>query len=240
MARFTRKELKKDPFLSVYYDDFVEFAENNYYALIAGVVIIILAVVSVYSWRRYEQRRELAANTLLGEALGAFNAYVGSASPDALGPGAQAFDTPQQKYQAALKQFSEVVEKYAGLKAGEIALYHVGICQAQLGKTNVAVKTLEEAARSSDAEIASLSRLALAGELARGGNLSQAQTIYTQLAAHPTESVPAATAWLALANAERATSPSAARQIYNRLAKDYSSDADLADTVKDQLSTLPK
>ncbi len=240
MARLTRKELKEDPFLSVYYDDFIEFAENNYRTIIAAVVVVILAIAAIYSWRSYEQRRELAANALLGAALDAFHAYVGTASQDALGPGTQTFNTAQEKYQAALKQFSEVAEKYPRQKAGEIALYHVGICQAQLGKTDIAIKTLEQAAQSPDPETASLARLALADELVRAGRLPEAQKIYTQLAAHPTESVPAATAWLALANTDRATNPSAARQIYNRLAQDYSSDADLADTVKEQLATLPK
>jgi predicted negative regulator of RcsB-dependent stress response len=240
VARLTRKELKKDPFLSVYYDDIVEFAQKNYHAIIAAVLLVVLAVLAVYSWRSYEQRQELTANALLGAALNTFNAYVGTASEGALGPGTQAFSTPAAKYQAALKQFGEVVEKYPRQKAAEIALYHVGVCQSQLGNSSAAVKTLEQAEHSSDSDIGSLARLALADELARTGKLDAAKNIYTQLAAHPTPAVPAATAWLALANADRASQPAAARQIYERLAKDYGSDTYVAETVKEQLSTLPK
>jgi tetratricopeptide (TPR) repeat protein len=240
VARLTRKELKKDPFLSVYYDDFVEFAQKNYRAIIAAILLAALAVVAVYSWRSYKQRQELAANALLGTALKTFHAYVGAASEDASAPGGQTFSTPAQKYQAALKQFSEVVEKYPRQKAAEIALYHVGVCQSQLGNSGAAVKTLEQAVRASDPDIASLARLALADELARAGKLDAARKVYAHLAGHPTRAVPAATAWLALANAERFTQPAAAREIYQRLAKDYSSDTYLAETVKEQLSTLPK
>jgi tetratricopeptide (TPR) repeat protein len=240
VARLTRKELKKDPFLSVHYDDFVEFSQKNYRVMIGALVIIILVVLAAYSWKSHERRQELAANALLGNALDTFQAYVGPASAEAVGPGTQTFSTATQKYQAALKQFSEVFEKYGGQKTGEIALYHVGVCQSQLGNSSAAVNTLEQASHASDPEIASLARLALAGELARIGKIEAAEKVYRQLASHPTQTVPAATAWLNLANAERFTRPAAARMIYQRLVKEYSSDTYLAETVKEQLSTLPK
>ena len=240
MARLTRKELKKDPFLSVYYDDFVEFAQKNYRPLIGVVVLAGLVVVAAYSWKNYEQRQELVANTLLGTALNTFRAYVGPTPEGESAPGEQTFGTPAEKYRAALKQFSEVVQNYPRQKAAQIALYHVGICQAELGNSGIAVNTLEQAVRASDPNIAALARLALADELARTGKLEAAESLYTQLANHPTQTVPAATAWLDLANAERSTQPAAARQIYQRLAKDYGSDTYLAETVKEQLSTLPK
>jgi tetratricopeptide (TPR) repeat protein len=240
VARLTRKELKKDPLLSVYYDDFIEFAQKHYRTIGIAIVIAIAAAVVAYSWTGYRKRQQLAANALLGTAMTTFHAYVGSASADALGPGTKSFETAAQKYQTALKQFSEVVEKYPGQKAAEIALYHVGVCQSQLGNSSVAIKTLDQAAHASDPQIASLARLALANELARMGKVQAAEKIYTQLASHPTQTVPAATAWLSLANAERPTQPAAARKIYQRLAKDYGSDTYLAETLKEQLSTLPK
>jgi tetratricopeptide (TPR) repeat protein len=240
VARLTRKELKKDPFLSAHYDDILEFGQENYRFILAALAVMILVVAAAYSWKNHKQHQELAANALLGAALNTFNAYVGPASEGALGPGTQTFSTATQKYQAALKQFSEVVEKYGGQKAAGIALYHVGVCQSQLGNTDAAVKTLEQAGEVSDPEIAALARLALADELARAGKIEAAQKIYDQLASHPTETVPAATALLSLANAERFTHPAAARQIYQRLAKEYSSDTYLAETVKEQLSTLSK
>jgi tetratricopeptide (TPR) repeat protein len=240
VARLTRKELKKDPFLSVHYDEFIEFGQKNYRLIIGALVVMALVVFAAYSWKSYKRNQELAANELLGAALNTFEAYVGPTSEDAAAPGTQTFSTATQKYQAALKQFSEVVEKYGGQKAAQIALYHVGVCQAQLGNTSTAVKTLEQATNTSDPDIASLARLALADELARTGKIEAAQKIYDQLASHPTQTVPAATAWLNLANAERFSRPAAARQIYERLAKEYGSDTYLAETVKEQLSTLPK
>ncbi|MGH9355789.1 MAG: tetratricopeptide repeat protein [Terriglobia bacterium] len=240
MAHLTRKELKKDPFLSIYYDDFVDFAEKHYRELAAALVIIALLVVGVISWNRHAQAQEASANALLGSALAAFHAYVGSASADALGPGIQRFSTTDEKYQASLKGFSAVAAKYPHQKAGEIALYHAGICQAMLGQQTAAVKTLQRAGKSSDPEIASLSRLALADELEQTGKLVQAEEIYNSLAQHPTRTVPAATAWLALADAEAPANPSQARQIYERVSNEMSSDAFLTETLKQKLADLTR
>ncbi|MGH9396431.1 MAG: tetratricopeptide repeat protein [Terriglobia bacterium] len=238
MARLTRKELKKDPFLSVYYDDFVEFAEKHYQKIIIAVLIIAAVIAGGLSWKHYQQREEVRANSMLGEALTTFHAYVGEAGQGALAPGAQTFPDDAAKFQAALKEFDAVYAKYPHQKAGEIALYHIGLCQAQLGQRDAAVKTLRQAARGSDSEVASLARFALADELAGSGQLPEARKIFRDLAEHPTDTVPAATAWLALAAMERETQPSDARQIYDRLMKEYGNDAYLVDAVKQHLASM--
>lgn len=240
MAHLTRKELKQDPFLSVYYDDFVEFAQKHYVHLVAALVIIALVIVAVVSWKRYEQRQDASANAMLGAALAKFNAYVGTAPADALGPGIEKFSTADEKYQASLKAFNDVVARYPRQKAGEIAFYHAGICQSMLGQQAAAIKTLQQAVKSSDADIGSLARFALAGELARTGKLPQAEAMYKELALHPTRTVPAATAWLALADVETRTSPPEARQIYERMSNEAGPDAYLTETLKQKLADLPQ
>lgn len=238
MARLTRKELKQDPFLSVYYDDFVELAQRHYQKMIVAAVVIIIAVIAGISWKRYGQRQEVAANTMLGEALNTFHAYVGQSAQGALAPGAETFADPASKYQAALKQFSALNQKYPSLEAGQIALYHIGLCQAQLGRQDAAIQTLRRAGQSSDQAVASLARFALAGELVRSGKTAEAEAIFRGLAEHPTNTVPAATAWLALADAERATNPAEARAIDQRVLKSLGSDSELAGAVKQQMAGM--
>ncbi|MGH9469057.1 MAG: tetratricopeptide repeat protein [Terriglobia bacterium] len=240
MSKLTRKELKKDPFLSVYYDDFLEFAERHYAKIIGVVLAAIVVFLAVNTWKRHERAQDVTANALLGSGLETFNAYVGAAPQDALGPGGAVYPTDEAKYKAALQDFSQVVEKYPRQKAAEIARYHVGLCQAELGNTSAALKTLRQAAGASDAEIASLAKFALGDELARAGKLPQAEQTFRELTVHPTRSVPAAMAWLALANVERASQPAEARAIYQRLIQQNGSDAYLEDSVKQQLATLPE
>lgn len=238
MARLTRKELKKDPFLSVYYDDFVEFAEHHYQKIIVAVAVLAVVIVAGISWRHYRERQAVTANTLLGEALTTFHAYVGSSGQGTLAPGAQTFADPAAKYQAALKQFTALEQQYPRSEAGQIALYHIGLCQAQLGQKDAAIQTLKRAGQLPDRGIASLAQFALAGELAKAGNTNEAETLYRGLAEHPTNTVPAATAWLALAGAERETHPAEAREIYQRVLKSVGSDSELVEAVKQQMASL--
>lgn len=236
MARLTRKELKKDPFLSVYYDDFIEFAQKHYSKIIIVILIIVVAVAANMYRKRYHQSKELAANTMLGTALSTFHAYVGQAG--ALAPGATTFADSNTKYEAALKQFTAVYAKYPGEQAGEIALYHIGICQAELGQHEKAVETLRKANRDSSPDLAALARFALAGELAKTGQTAEAEKTYRDLADHPTATVPSATAWLALASLEQTSNPSGAKAIYNTLLKDHSSDTELVAAVKEHLAGM--
>lgn len=236
MARLTRKELKKDPFLSVYYDDFVEFAQKHYSKIIIAILIIAAVVAADLYRKRYRQHQELAANTMLGTALATFHAYVGQAG--ALAPGAQTFADGNAKYEAALKQFTAVYAKYPGEKAGELALYHIGLCQAELGQHGTAIQTLRKAGQDTSPDVAALARFALAGELAKSGKTAEAEKAYRDLAEHPTATVPSATAWLALAGLEQTANPSAARDIYTKLLKDHSGDTELVAAVKEHLAGM--
>lgn len=240
MARLTRKELKQDPFLSVYYDDLVEFGRAHYAKILLVLLAIGVVIFGGVEWRGYHERQNVEANAMLGAALDTFNAYVGQAAPGVLTPGAQTFPDSQAKYEAALKQFNSIEAKYPHFVSGEIALYHAGICQARLGHENAAIKTLQRAAHASDKDVASLARYALAGEFAGTGKLPQALAMFRDLAEHPTDAVPAPMSWLALATAERDTQPAEARRIYQRILKDYSSDAEVAGAVRRQMNSLSR
>jgi hypothetical protein len=238
MNRMTRRQLKQDELRTAFehYEAFIK----QYYKQIAGVALALVIVAgAVLGFRMHNERQESAANAQLATALRTFRAYVGTASPEALGPDAQTFATPQEKYRKALAQFTDVAAKYGHQDAGEIALYHAGVCQGALGDHAAATKTLERAAHASDRQVAALSKLALGGELVNQGKLEQATKVYQELADHPTTTVPRATVLLALADAQRTAHPVQARQIYERLQKEIGSNPTLASLLKDQLASLP-
>jgi TolA-binding protein len=123
-------------------------------------------------------------------------------------------------------------------KAVEIARYQAGVCQSLLGDHAGAIQTLTEASQDHDRELASMAKFALAGELASNGKLPEAAKYFQDLADHPTLSVPKATALLALADAYRDSQPAKAREIYERVEKEFSSNAPVAEAVKQDISTL--
>jgi TolA-binding protein len=237
--RYTRHQLKHDDFQERM-DALQAFAEEHLkqIVLIAAAVIVVSGVV--WGVRTYNARQEAAANAALQNAVTTFQAYVGSSQESALMGLGESFPTAKEKYQKALTQFSEVARNYPHTKAAGYALIQMGICQSQLGDDAAAIKTLQDAAKKSDKDIASQARFALAGVLAKTGKTEEAAKIYQDLANNPTTVVPRATALLAMADAYRATQPQRAREIYEQVQKEYGSDAVIADALKQQLSTLPQ
>jgi len=169
---------------------------------------------------------------------------VGSPSPDLFGGGQDqanpTFPTAHAKYKKALEQFDNLVRRFPRQKAAGIARYHAGLCQAELGDQAAAIKTLQEASRTSDQSISSLAKLALAGELVRASKLDDAAKLYRELQDHPTATVPRATAMLALADAYRQSQPAQARKLYEQMEKEFGSNTYLAATVKQQIESLPR
>ncbi|MGD0920189.1 MAG: tetratricopeptide repeat protein [Terriglobia bacterium] len=242
MAHISRHELKQDQ-LRTSFEEFEEYAKQHYKEIVtvAGIVIVVAGLAG--GLKVYRDRQEAEANQQLGTALRTFRAYVGPTPEGSLMPGMETFPTARDRYKKALEQFQQVLQKYARFpepKAVAIARYHVGLCQGQLGDHAAAVKTLEEAARNSDRNLASLAQFALAGELLKAGKVEEAAKLYQALAAHPTSTVPEATARLALADAYRATQPAKARQIYAELERKFGSDAAVAQVLKEQIASLPK
>ncbi len=245
MARLNRHDLKEDKLRTVF-EEYEQFAKEHYreISLVVGLALVIVGLVVGLKYLMNQQ--EAGANAQLGEALETFHAYVGTPAAGTLGPDAKTFPTAKEKYTKALSQFTSMtnVTGYQRLlaeqKAVRIARYHVGLCQAELGDEAGAIKTLNQVVDDKDKDIASLARFALAGQLVTTGKTADAVKLYQNLVDHPTTAVPKATAQLALADAYRATQPAQARQIYQLMEKEYATDSVVADSVKQQITSLPQ
>lgn len=235
MAGLTRQELKKDEIRDTF-EQFEQFAKGHAKDLMSGALIVVVIVGLALGLKLYMDRQEEEANAELGGALRTFRAEVGPPPPGEAS-GIETYPTAREKYQKALGQFLEITRKYPRTKAGAIARYQMGVCYGLVGDASNATKTLQEAARASDRIIASLARLALANELAATGKVQEALKLYQELADHPTVAVPRATALLEMAKASR---PAQARQIYDRLKKDYASQTAVVEAVKEQTEGLPR
>ena len=243
MSKLTRRELKEDR-LRTAFEDYEAFAKEHAREIVLSVVIVLAVTGAVYGVRFLTDNLQATANTKLAAALDTYHAYVGIAPSGLAGQGQQTFATDQEKYQKALAEFQAVaqvsgVEKLLPqIKAVRIARCYEGMCEAQLGDGAAAVKTLQESARDSDPDIASLAKMGLAGEYLKSGKTADAVKIYQELSDHPTSTVPRSTALLALAGVYRGTQPAQARQVYQRLITEYGSDATLAAELKQQISSL--
>ena len=245
MAKLSRRELKEDR-LQTAFEDYEAFAKEHAREIIASVVIFLVAVGAVFGVRMLVNKTQATANTKLAAALDTYHAYVGPASPELAGQVTQTFATDQEKYTKALAEFRAVtdvtgIEKLLPkVKAVRIARCYEGMCQAHLGQAAAASKNLQESARDSDPDIASLAQMALAGEDVKTGKVADAIKIYQELSDHPTSTVPRSTALLALAGVYRASQPAQAREVYKRLISEYGTDPSLAAELNQQISSLPQ
>jgi tetratricopeptide (TPR) repeat protein len=238
--RQTRHQLKHDEFKDTLVS-VEEFIKAHAKEIINYTIIVVVVVGLAVGLRFYTERQEASANADLGEALTTFRAYVGQPTPGQSDPNAATYATAQEKYKKALGQFDTIINKYTMIprpKAVAIARYQAGVCQSLLDDHAGAVQTLTEASQVHDAEIASLAKFALAGEMVKSEKTAEAVKLYQELADHPTLNVPQASALLAMADAYRSSQPAKAREIYQRLAKDFASDPSVAQAVQQQIATL--
>ena len=240
MDRQTRHQLKQDEFKDTLMQ-FEDYFKKHYKEILNISVIVIVGIGLAAGLKYYTDRQEAAANADLGEALATFRAYVGQVTPGQNQPGEVTYATAQEKYKKALQEFDAIVDKYKmppRPKAVAIALYQAGVCQALLNDQKGAIVTLTLASTEHDAEIASMAKFALAGELVKSGKTTEAAKLYQELADHPTITVPRASALLALADAYRESQPAKARQIYDQVEKEFASNSTIAQAVKQQIASL--
>ena len=239
MDRLTRHELKQDEFRESF-TQLEEFFKKHAQEIATSVGIVVVVLGLAGGLKYYVDRQEAEANADLGAALQTFHAYVGATPEGALAAG-ESYPTAQDKYKKALAQFAEITQKYKMVprpKAVGVARYHVGVCQALLGDQAGAIKTLQEASADSDKNVASLAQMALADLFVKSSKLPEAVKIYQNLADHPTVTVPRATALLAMADAYRGTQPAQARQLYQRIEKEFASDPAVSQAISQELTTL--
>ena len=210
----TRHALKQDKFVqatqtSVSWMDTHRTSVIRY--TVAGVVVLALVIAGLV----FYNQRTAAAEVALGTALDTY------ASPLAQ-PGAPAqkgtFATAADRSKAANQQFMQVVGQYGWLPEGGKAHYFAGLTYQDLGQTASAETQLKAASGAWDGNLAGLAKFALAGFYHQTGRDAQAIELYNGLIAKPTNSVPAYTSQLALADLYSATGKTdQAKQIWAKV-----------------------
>ncbi len=223
MRAETRHQLKQDRFSKVT----LEAAENAAHwtvehqakLIAAAVAVVVIAAVAFGGWY-YVNTQDEKASAELSTAVRTFETPVRPAGVPAQ-PGYDSFASPQERATAARKQFQGIVDKYPHTRTADMARYFVGLASSQLNDNAAAERSLQEAAGSSNADLAALGKFALAS-VYRGENKdAQAVDLYKQLIDKPTIVVSKATAQLELAAFyEAQKKPDEAKKIYEQVEKE--------------------
>ena len=231
----TRHALKQDKFASATLTGLDWVGQNRIPVVRWALAVVLLIAVAVASIIVY-QKRESAANQLLGQAMDIYETPLVQPNQPAE-PGQKTYPSAAARAQAAYPLFSQTADTYGWLRIGEMARYFAGMSALDMGNKSQAEADLAKAANSHDSNLAALAKVALANLYEQTGRTSQAVEEFRDLIAHPTTTVSKPAAQLQLAQLYEATQPQEARRIYAEI-KDQDKDSDAAQIATQKLQTL--
>ncbi len=223
MRAETRHQLKQDRFSKVTFEaagNAAHWSVEHQSKLIAAVIaVIVIGAIAFGGWY-YVNSQDEKASAEFSTAVRTWQTPVRPAGVPPQ-PGTDSFASAQERATAARKQFQAIVDKYPRTHTADMARYFVGLASAQLGDNAAAERSLQEAARSSNADLAALGKFALANVYRAEHKDAQAIDLYKQLIDKPTLVVSKATAQLELASFyESRQKPDEAKKLYDQVAKE--------------------
>ena len=231
----TRHALKQDKFVNVTTSglEWVGEHRGNVIAWSAGVVVVVaVVVISLVLF----QKRETAANQLLGQAMDIYETPLTQPDQPAE-PGLKTYATAADRAKAAYPLFRQTADQYGWLNAGQMARYFAGVTELDMGQKQQAETDLEKATHAGNSNLAALAKVALANLYEQTSRNSQAVALFQDVIAHPTATVPKGEAQLQLAQLYETTQPQEARRLYAEI-KDQDKQSDAAQIATQKLQSL--
>jgi tetratricopeptide (TPR) repeat protein len=219
----TRHQLKQDRFSKVTFEaagNAAHWSVEHQSKLIAAVIVVIVIGAIAFGGWYYLNSQDEKASAEFSTAVRTWETPLRPAGVPPQ-PGTDSFRSAPERATAARKQFQAIVDKYPRTHTAGMARYFVGLAAAQLGDNAAAERSLQEAARSSNADLAALGKFALASVYRAENKDAQAIDLYKQLMDKPTLVVSKATAQLELASFyESRQKPDEAKKIYAQVQKE--------------------
>jgi len=219
----TRRQLKQDRFSKVTLEAAGNAAhwteEHKTKLAVIVIVVLVIAAIAFGGWY-YVNSQDERAGAGFTTAVRTFETPVRPAGMPPQ-PGVDSFASAHERDTEARKQFQTIIDQYPHTHTADMARYFVGVTSSQLGDNAAAERSLQAAAGSSNADLSSLGKFALAS-IYRGENKdAQAVDLYKQLIAKPTMVVSKATTQLELADFyESRQKPDEAKKIYDQVEKE--------------------
>lgn len=223
MRAETRHQMKEDRFSQVTLESWAktqDWAASHVPAVIAGVVVLLIIAGGVFGGWYYLDQQDKAASTMLNQVVRTMNTGIRPAGTPP-SPEFPSFGSANERATAAQKQLQAIIAQYPHTHSADFAHYLLGVTSEDLGNTSQAESDFQAVASSSNDDLASLAKLALASVYRSNNRPKDAIVLYQQLIAKPTSSVGKATAQLELAAAyQENNQPSEAKKTYEEVQKD--------------------
>jgi tetratricopeptide (TPR) repeat protein len=221
MARITRKQMKRDEFVSTVGRVSAWAEENARMVLLLSGAAVVLVAAGVLG-AQYLGSREAKASALLARGMEMAGAPIAAAGAQ-VAPGGVSYASTGEKYRAVLDQMDAVIRTYPRTRAARLAVYYQGLAYANLGKNAEAVAALERFLdRDPDTLVSPMARAALARALEEAGQPDRAVAIYRDLAEGRGGAYPVEAALFEMGlTLERMGKSGEAREVFERITRDH-------------------
>lgn len=223
MRAETRHSLKQDRFSKATIsaaEMTVHWTVEHRNTLIAGAVALVVLMAAALGGWFYLQQKDQKASVDLGKALRTMETPIRPAGAPAQ-PDQPSFASVRERSTEAHKQFQAIVDQYPHTRASDFARYFAGITASDLGDNTDAERNLKDVASVHNADLAALSKFALASVYRKTNRAQDAIQLYKALIDKPTGTVSKATAQMELADFYQDKQQSQeAKRLYEQIQKE--------------------
>ena len=230
MARFHRKDLKRDRFVEEVTHQ-VEFFSGHRRQVVAGGSAVLVLLVCGLGYRSYSSQRNASSLAALHDAIDLYHGVVSAEEQ----PGLKTFATEADRLDQITRALDAVILDYPGTSAASGAMYYSGLLDRAEGNMNEARAHFEQAIRGKAAEYPALARMALGALLVEQGEAEAAREQYQAVVDAPTTVVSKEQASIELARTFVSSDPGKAREILDEIQSGNSAASSLAASL---LATL--
>lgn len=119
--KYTLKQLKQPDRFRQFALNVIQKIPENFNKILYGIVIVILALIAIYIVSANREAQRMDASQIFDEGLDQYNSG---------------------RIEEALGTFSELNEKYPGLKPSKVAVYYSGIINYEIGNYEESIELL--------------------------------------------------------------------------------------------------
>lgn len=240
MRAGVRHQLKQDRFSQVT----MQAAENTVHwsvehktkLTVAAVIVLVVAGAAFFAWYFINQQDQKASLELT-QAVRAMDTPLRPVNTPAE-PDMPSYASAKERATAANKRLQGIVDSYPHTRSAEFARYLLGVTAIDMGDDAAAMRQFQGVADSHNANLAALSKMALASLYRSQHQDKKAVELYQGLIAKPTETVAKTTAQIGLAETYEVDGQTAeAKRIYQQVQKENPSTT-AAQLAQQKLQTL--
>ncbi|HEY0263156.1 MAG TPA: coatomer subunit epsilon [Granulicella sp.] len=198
MDQQTKAALKQNDQFVATTEHGIEWAKSNRQSVVLTTGILFVIIVAIVAGSVIYNKRSDAASIAYGSAMQVYQTAV--ATPGAQVPaGVKTFSSVVERAKASSAAFQSCADTYSMVPAGKVCRYFAGLTYLEAEQPTQAEQQLKQVADGWNGDLAALAKLSLASLYHQTNRDAQAVTLYNELDAKPTATVPAGLAKLQLA-----------------------------------------